>query len=373
MNLLHTLIKGSVAMMVSLVALAVTASPLVSAIPYTGDNTPPAPSPAFNVYTGVPSEGNEADFFRGKVEGDTNASVSDVKSTCETGKRFTLRVYVHNGASVDLNNGGNGPSVAKNTKVKVDLKNAAAKSAFAPEASISASNAATVNDGMTITCTDGKTVNLNYVTGTAKQFTRTGSKALSDSIVTTGAPVGTDAPDGNVWGCWEQRVYVTLTVEVKEQPKPIVGDGVCKVNDVVVLNQDKRNVRATVNGVTTGQGASIVGYEINWGDGSAVSNKQTDTHTYAKDGTYKIVGRVQVKLADGTTKWVTSAECTRNVKFEAGKPPVVPPVTPPTVVPPTVTTLPDTGAGSIFGIFAGVSAASAGAYQVVLRRRAARI
>lgn len=369
MNLLNKFKTGFAATAVSLVSIAMFASPLVSAIPYAGDATIPAPAPAFNVYTGVPSEGNEADFFRGKVEGDTNASVTDVRSTCATGTRFTLRVYVHNGASDNLNGTGNGPSVAKNTKVKVDLKNANAKSAFAPEAAISASNASTVNDGMTITCTDGKTVNLNYVTGTAKQFSRTGTKALSDSIVTTGAPVGTDAPDGNVWGCWEQRVYVTLTVEVKEQPKPVVGDGVCKVNDVVVLNQDKRNVRATINGVTTGQGASIVGYEINWGDGSAVSSKQTDTHTYTKEGTYKIVGRVQVKLADGTTKWVTSVDCTRTVKFEAGKPPVIPPVTPPT----TTTTLPDTGAGSIFGIFAGVSAASAGAYQIVMRRRAARI
>jgi hypothetical protein len=365
MNLLNKLKAGFAATAVSFVALATFASPIVSAIPYTGDNTPPAPAPAFNVYTGVPSEGNEADFFRGKVEGDTSASVNDVRSSCETGKRFTLRVYVHNGASVDLNNGGNGPSVAKNSKVKVDLKNATAKSAFAPEAAISASNAATVNDGMTITCTDGKTVNLNYVTGTAKQFSRAGTKALSDSIVTTGALVGTDNPDGNVWGCWEQRVYVTLTVEVKEAPKPVVGDGVCKVTDVTIVDRSKRTVKSTVTGVTTGQGASIVGYEINWGDGTITKNI-SDTHTYAKDGTYTITARVQVRMPDGTTKWVTSPECTRKVTFEAGKPPVVPPVTPPT----TITTLPETGVGGLAGIFTGTTVLAAGAHHIVTRRRA---
>ncbi len=365
MNLIKNIIKGSVPVLASLLVVATMAG-RAYAIPYSGDSTPPAASPAFNVYTGVPSEGNESDFFRGKVAGDTAPSVSDVRSTCETGKRFQLRVYVHNGASQYKNDNGNGPSVAKDTKVSINLKNAVAKSAFDPSATISSSNAGSVTDGMTITCTDGRVVNLSYITGSASQFTSAGSKPVSDSIVTTaGAPVGTNAPDGNVWGCWEQRVYVTLLVEVKEVPKPpVVGDGVCKVTDLTVVDQDKRTVRASITGATTGQGASIVGYETNWGDGSAVSTSQTATHTYAKDGTYKIVSRVQVKLADGTLKWVVSDACTRTVTFKPGVPPIVPPVTPPTTV------LPDTGAGNLFGIFAGVSAASAGAYQIVLRRRA---
>lgn len=368
MKTFKQLINGFIAVVLMFFMIALVATPGVSAIPY-GNDAPPTPTPTFNAYTGVPDVGNESDFFRVRVDGDAAEPVSDLSSSCETGKKFQFRVYVHNGASQYKNDNGNGPSVAKNTKVKVNLNNANAKSVFDTSANISASNAATVTDGATIRCNDGKIVKLSYVAGSAQQYNPgSGVKPISDSIVTTGAAIGTNGPDGNMWGCWDQRVWVRLVVEVTEQPKTVVGDGVCKVNDVVVLNQDKRNVRATVNGVTTGQGASIVGYEINWGDGSAVSNKQTDTHTYAKDGTYKIVGRVQVKLPDGTTKWVTSTECTRTVKFEAGKPPVVPPVTPPT----TVTTLPNTGAGNLFGIFAGVSAVSAGAYQVVMRRRAAR-
>lgn len=366
MNILKKLVNGFVAVMLMLLLTAFVAAPHANAIPFTGDSTPPAPAPAFNVFTGVPDVGNESDFFRVRVDGDSAEPVSDLSSSCETGKKFQFRVYVHNGASQFKNDNGNGPSVAKDTKVKVNLNNANAKSVFDTSANISASNAATVTDGATIRCSDGKVVKLSYVTGSAQQYNPgSGIKPVSDSIVTTGAAIGTNAPDGNMWGCWDQRVWVRLVVEVKEVPPVVVtGDGVCKVTDLTVVDQDKRTVRATITGATTGQGATIVGYETNWGDGSAVSTSQTATHTYAKDGTYKIVSRVQVKLADGTTKWVVSDACTRTVTFKPGVPPVVPPVTPPTTV------LPDTGAGNLFGIFAGVSTASAGAYQIVLRRRA---
>lgn len=354
-------IKGLVPVLTGLFVGAVM-SGHAYAIPYTGDSTPATPNPAFNVYTGVPSEGNESDFFRGKVEGDTNPSVDAVKSTCETGKRFTLRVYVHNGADQAKNDNGNGPSVAKDVKVKVDLKNGAAASSFNPNATISASNAASVSDGMSITCTDGKTVNLNYVTGTAKQFTRTGTRAISDELVKGGAAVGTDTNDGNVWGCWEQRVYVTFTVEVKEVPKEVPSNAICVVDDKA-FKVDDRKVTITVDART--ENATKTGkYEINWGDGSAVSAKQTDSHTYAKDGTYTIKARVEVKLANGKTMWVEGESCTRQVTFKPGQPPVTPPV-----VTPSNGKLANTGPGDVAGIFTGVSAFGAAAHSLISRRR----
>ncbi len=346
-------------MLVALVAV----TPKVQAIPYTGASTPPSPVPAFNVYSGTPNEGNESDFFKGKVYGSTSASVNDVKSTCTTGQRFLLRVYVHNGASQYQNNNGTGPSVAKDTKVKVALPGSQASN-FTPSATISSSNAASVSDTMTITCTDGRVVTLSYVAGTAEQFNQgSGVKPLSDSIVTTGAPIGTNAPDGNMWGCWDQTVLVRLVVEVKESPKPETPKYECKATDVKVDDSVTRKVTATVNGVAI-NGAKIVGYEINWGDGSK-SSSQTDTHTYAKDGTYTIKGRVLVKLPNGEEKWVDSTNCTKTVTFENGKP--VTPVTP--VTPEVPTTLPDTGAGEIFGLFSATSAAGAAAHHVFNRRK----
>ncbi|MCA9330049.1 hypothetical protein KDA11_05345 [Candidatus Saccharibacteria bacterium] len=372
MKFLSKISKGFAVILLSTILAIFLGGGSVSAIPYSGDTTPSAENPAFNVYTDVPSEGNEPDFFRGKVEGDTNPSVSDVQSTCETGKRFMLRVYVHNGASQYSNGNGDGPSVAKNSKVTVNLNNASSASNFSPNASISASNAATVNDGMTITCTDGKTVNLNYVAGTAKQFTRTGSKALSDSIVTTGATIGTDSPNGDVWGCWEQRVYVTLVVQVEEvkEPPVVPSDAICKIENgtFAIIDRKKRTVKGTIKPELTN--ATVTDYEIQWGDGTK-TNKQTDSHSYNKDGTYKIQATITVRLNDGSVKKVNGVSCATVVVFDGDKPPVIvpPEVTPTTPTPPTTTTLPSTGAGGIFGIFTATSLIGAVLHRLRLARK----
>lgn len=341
-------------------------------IPYNGDATPPAPYPAFNVFTGTPFSGDESDFLRGKVAGDPGDSKNVVDTACQDGTRFTLRVYVHNGASQDLNGDGNGPSVAHNVVLKVGGVTSANTSNFTPNATLTASNAASVSDDMHINCTDGGQYTMSYVQNSAKQYSIPGgSQAVSNSVVTTGAPIGTMHPDGNVWGCWDQRVYVTLDVVVKKQTPPVVSTGECKLVDVTA-DASKRSVTAHVTG--TVDNATIVGYEINWGDNSPVSHKQNDTHVYAKDGTYVIVTKVQVKFADGHTEWKTATACAKQVTFKGNTPvvpvtPVTPPVTPGTGGP---TTLVNTGPGSIAGIFAATSIAGAMAYRVFMARRLSR-
>lgn len=338
-----------------------------AAIPYTGASTPALGQPGFNVYTGLGSNNggviNEpTDFFMGKQSG-TTGYLSNVNSVCNDGTQFDLRVYVHNGASDTLNDNGNGVGVAHNTKVKVALP-AAQASNFPLSSTISASNAGSVTDGMTIDC-GGKQVTLSYVAGSAAQYTVPGgTQALSDSIVTTGAPIGTVKPDGNVWGCWDQRVWVMLKVQVKVTPVVPVSSGSCKAVDMTT--GDNRKVNVTINGLTNN--ATITAYKVDWGDGKA-SAKQTDTHTYDKDGTYNIVAHVQVKFADGHSEWLTADACKKQVTFEAGKPPVTPPVTPPTTPP---TTLINTGAGSIASIFAITSLAGAMAYRLFMTRRLSR-
>lgn len=371
MNILNNFVKGSVLAVATFVAMVTMAVPTASALPYTGDSTAPSPVPAFNIYTGnVPQQGDETDFLRGKAVGDTADSVNDVASTCENGKRFSLRVYVHNGASQYKNDNGNGPSVAKNSKVKINLDNSSSKTAFRPQATLSASNAASVSDDMTITCTNGKTVKLSYVAGTAQQYnTASGVQNLSDSIVTTGASIGTKAPNGDMWGCWDQRILVRLEVEVSVVPViPPVSTAACKLDNGAFVVTDDRKVTVKVN--ATVKNASVVGYQINWGDGSAVSNKQTDTHQYPtdKDGTYKIQAKVKVKLADGSEKWVDGDDCAKTVKFTSNQPPVVPPVTPSVVVPPSGQ-LPDTGM-NVFGIFATVSMIGAFLHKAYKARKA---
>lgn len=338
-----------------------------AAIPYTGASTPALDHPGFNVYTGLGSNNggviNEpTDFFMGKEDG-TTGYLSTVNSVCKDGTVFDLRVYVHNGASTGLNDNGNGTGVARGTKVRVALPTATASN-FPLSSTISASNASSVTDGMTIDC-GGNKVTMSYITGSAAQYTIPGgTQALSDSIVTSGAPIGTVKPDGNVWGCWDQRVWVTLKVKVTATPvKPPVSNGSCKAVDVTT--GDNRTVKATVNGSVSN--ATITGYKIDWGDGQT-SNQQTDSHTYAKDGTFTIVTSVQVKFADGHSEWLSATACTKQVTFKPGQPPVI--VTPPT--PSTPTTLVNTGPGSIAGIFAVTSLIGAMAYRVFLARRLSR-
>lgn len=200
----------------------------VSAIAYNGDNTVSSPTPAFNVFTGVPSVGNEADFLRARVPtaptGDTStAYVDPLNASCVNGQRIQMRVYVHNGANANANNNGSGPSVARGTKVKVNVPSTQATS-FTSNATISSTNAGTVNDNVAINC-NGKTVKLKYIPGSASQFSiGSGVVPLSDAITTTGVPIRSQSVAGDVWGCWNDRVYVILSVQVEEvtTPPPVI-------------------------------------------------------------------------------------------------------------------------------------------------------
>jgi hypothetical protein len=342
-----------VAIGISLFALA----PTVKAIPWTPTATG-LNHPGFNIFTGVPDVGDESDFMRGRVSGSSNAFTDPVNDVCTTGTQYSVQMYVHNGANQSLNNNGTGQAVAHGTTVKVGVP---ATTATNITGTISANNASSVNDTLTINC-NGVAKQLSFVQNSALEQHMDGSTSpLSNNIVTTGAPIDSRGVSGDVWGCFEERVIVYLKVEVKDTPPP-VSEGACKLVDV--QPGDNRSVTATVSG--TVNNATIVGYEINWGDGSAVSNKQTDSHTYAKDGTYKIVTKVNVKFADGHTEWKTAVACTKEVTFESGKPPVIPP----TVTPPT--TLVKTGPGSVAAVFTAFSLAGATAYRVFMARRLSR-
>jgi PKD domain len=335
--------------------------PTVNAIPWTPTATG-LDAPGFNVFTGVPGYGDESKFMRGRVSGSSTEFTDPVNDACAAGTQFSVQMYVHNAANQTLNNNGTGPGVARGTTVKVGVP---ATTADKVTGTISASNAASVNDTLTINC-NGKTMLLSFVQNSAIQQRIDGSTApVDNSIVTTGAPISSHGVPGDVWGCFDQRVIVYLKLEVKEVPTPPVSTGKCELVVVTPVKDKVRTVTAKVTGSTSAN-ASIVGYEINWGDGTK-SNKQEDTHTYAKDGNYKITTRVQVKFADGRTEWLGAPACNQEVTFKPGQPPVVPPVTPPTVV--TTGKLVDTGAGSIAGIFTATTVGGAAAYQVFTKRR----
>lgn len=367
MNKIFKRVTGIATALLLMVATSMVAFPATtSAIPYTPDATG-TNSPAFNVFTGVPGYGNEASFVTGRVSGSSTAFTDPVNDPCTNGTQYSVRIYVHNAANQTLNNGGSGPGVARNTKVKVAVP---ATTASNIRGTISASNASSVSDTLTINCANGKTMKLSYVAGSAIQQKMNGATApLSDSIVTTGAPIGTQGPDGNMWGCFDQRVLVYLKVEVKEAPPTPTVTTACDLFRITSSSDRK----VTVNQFKyTAQNTNFQNAVINWGDNN--SNTITDAskvvgsnHQYGKDGTYTI--RVTVNFTNGDSK--TSANCVQQVTFKNNQPPEI--VTPPTPTGSTgVGELANAGAGSVAGIVFAAIAAGVVAFRVYLGRRLGR-
>src|SRR5665647_83916 len=278
MNTLNIFKKTTLGITGLVTALFLTAG-VVSAIPYSGAQTPASPVPAFNVFTGVPAPwGNESDFLRARVptsSADSTTQYTDpLNSTCKSGEQIQLRVYVHNGAGVDGNNNGSGPSIAHGTKVKVTIPGDEAAT-FNPSASISATNATTVNDGVVVNC-NGHKVKLQYISGSASHYSiGSGVVPLSDSIVTSGVPIRSRTVDGDVWGCWDERVYVLLSVQVEEVPVPPPASTLqCTVNDNdFTFDQNSRKVNFKVTANVTN--ATVTGYRIDWGDNTTAATTQS--------------------------------------------------------------------------------------------------
>lgn len=330
-------------------------------------------TPRFNMYTNVPAGvGNEADFVALRksngdptVAGSVSNFIDPVSATCVAGEKFDIRTYVHNGADEATNNNGTGTSVAHNVKVAMQAPLNTTAKQFKFTSTISASNAASVTDNGTLNC--GSNVQLKLVPKTVHVYSdQYGWKAGSDSAVNGSMTIGSRvAGSGDVWGCWQDRVWVVYTVEVVKAP--VVSSAVCDALSLTVL--DNRRVRARITAST--QNATITGYTIAWGDGSTTNQQEAD-HTFAKEGPYTIKGSVAVRHADGRTETVSGAACEKKVTFEKDNCPLpgkehLPVDSPECKEVPKE--LPKTGAGSVAGIFAATSAAGTLAHRFVYDRR----
>ncbi len=313
--------------------------------------------PYFNTYTGVDGVGNEADFLRIK-----QADGTKVDTIEQCSGDVTLWMYVHNN-SPDQNNDNpatpgtlDGVGVAKNTRVKVSIPGDTTNN-HTITGQISADNArATVTDTTSITCA-GKKVKLEYVSTDPVFTTAPGGYTLKGSIVSAeGAQLGYNG--GILPGCWNYRAWITLKVRIVPEVPPVQSLS-CTNAVLTYTDKAKRIVSVKVNGAAT-NGASISGYQINFGDGTVV-NQQTATHTYAKDGNYNIVTRVLGTLNDKSAD-VTSANCAVVASFNTTPPPVV---TPPTEIP-------NTGAGSLVGAFVAATLAGTFGYRFWMVRKSNR-
>lgn len=267
-----------------------------------------------------------------------------------------------------------GPGVVSNVHVNATLPTVAATT-HVSTATVTAENAQPATRTDTATVNVSSAQKINYVSGST-QLLDTNSNViqnLPDGVIGSGLNIG------SVGVSIQEIKFVQFKAKFEcLPPPPLPSKGVCKAIDVKVVDAKKRSVQATVAGEV--DNAEIVGYRIDFGDGT-IASQQTAMHAYAQEGTYNIIGYVNVKFANGDTEWETAAACKTSVTFKKEKPPVVqPPVEKPPISPPPAATttvvsaaapasLPKTGAESAIAIAVGVGTFAFGAHRYVLRRR----
>lgn len=315
-------------------------------------------SPLFNQFTDVPGIGDEKDFLR--VQNDDGTRVNTKEICSGTSK---LWIYVHNNRPSQNNNDPNkagdwdGVAVAKNTRVKLSLPGTFTNSTTAT-AKISADNAVNApTDTAYFTC-GSKKVKVEYV-GVESVSSSDGQNSYTltgDIMSANGASLNYKGNAGMVPGCWEYRASIVVKVKITEEPPVVKPQSLlCQAT----FDRKALTLNVKVSGKTT-NGATVTGYRIVWGDGSADATTASATHTYNQYNKQYTATAYVKGTVDGKNVEVTDEKSCSYTFTE--KSPEQPPVTPPEE-------LPNTGAGSILGVAAVVAVLGTIAHRVWTVRR----
>ena len=155
--------------------------------------------------------------------------------------------------------------------------------------------------------------------------------------------------------------YNTAITNVMNQCTPSTPTYACTA--FAVTQGDNRTVTVNNFHIATTGGATFTDAVIDWGDQTTpltTTNPQGQKYQYAKDGTYTINATVHFSV---NGKDVTASCPAQTVSFTT-------PSTPTSSVTPGQ--LPNTGAGSVLGLFAGATVAGFVGYRLFLSRRLAR-
>jgi len=165
----------------------------------------PADHVTFNSITDNPNIGDERNFVGIREKGTSNLWSDNM--TVQSGKEYTVRMYVHNNAAANLN------LVANNVTAKFNLPTTTGKS-IQVDGFVSSSNASPseVYDGATFN--NGTDFNLAYVSGSLIYENNVSTFNLPESIFTSsGAQLGYSSMNGNIPGCIQYAGYVSFTVK----------------------------------------------------------------------------------------------------------------------------------------------------------------
>jgi len=347
----------------SVAAILIALLPAVVAFANWGPTRPtftwaqPANYITFDSITDNPTVGDERPFFSGKVSTDPGNVVDNIH--VNDNDVVNLRVFFHNDAAANLN------LVATNTHVNVYLPKVAATSTFATS-TITADNAnpAVVSD--TVDFNGDRPFTLEYLPGSA-HITSNGAvngATLSDNIVTSsGALIGYNALDGRIPGCSQFSGFVTLQVRVHMQPAPVQPSFAC--TDLDVAEVDRTHFDFTAHASVQNANVQSYGFTAKDSNGNTVDTNTVSTNALSavyhfnqsNAGTYTV--SAVVNTDHGTS---SNANCVKQITVAAA-PQVLSSTTP------TTTSLPNTGAGDVVGIFTGVSSVGAAGHYVISRRR----
>jgi uncharacterized repeat protein (TIGR01451 family) len=223
----HTGLKKFLAVVMTAVTLVVPVTALASYGPAGrptltyGPDFKGADHVQFNSIVNAPGYGDERAFFDGRDASlPTGSAWNDPVNNVQAGKEYRLRIMVHNNANQNLNASGKG--VAEGVKVAVELPSQTAKSLQA-KATISTTTATATPKSVydTLDFKANSDVKLSYVPGSAYIKTnKLNNVKLSDSIVSGGATVGSEALDGKWLGCFAHSGWVYLTVKASAPVTP---------------------------------------------------------------------------------------------------------------------------------------------------------
>lgn len=201
---------------------ALSVAGLMSAILLAGPVTAALQTTAvFNAYDGVQLHygvGSESDFLRLGQSGE----LGNTLEACEDGQLIDLWFYVHNSTAESANGADfDGPGVATNTVISLNVDEDAQARSHSVVASIDSDQTNPLSDSVTITCAD-KDVQLVYKTvthfgTTAPALTNLGNFSLVGDI-TGGASLGYQGGEtkGVVPACWQYRARLNVQIQVVE-------------------------------------------------------------------------------------------------------------------------------------------------------------
>lgn len=175
-----------------------------------------ATKPVFDSITNNPVQGDERNFMQIREAGQPNSAYADSVSL-KPSTEYVVYVYYHNDANRLLNGKDyTGKGVAHGAYVKTDFPDDVkdGQTGVNAEGYVGATNATPkqVFDEVTFSNHTGSDLSLSYVAGSATIHNKnaTDGRSLSDSIATSGAPIGWKTLDGTIPACSDYSGYVTL-------------------------------------------------------------------------------------------------------------------------------------------------------------------